>query len=177
MQLQGEYDPFEGSSDDPNEYDRYRIYTRSTNKHDHSANMQLPIRREHYALMVKLSNDERFPDYTSPQAIARDAIHHRLKDINEHIEDFEALAMLNSVQHMDVESARDERRRNEKEWVRNQESEILQLQADMDWDELETKLIRLEAMLETKSMFPNNERILSDAIQRATAQMRRFSDR
>lgn len=70
------YDPFKGSKD--SEYDIGKFYTRATNQHDHSSNVQLPLPKELKGHLQTIVNQGMFP-YTSVQAIIRDAIVHRLE--------------------------------------------------------------------------------------------------
>jgi hypothetical protein len=56
-----------------------KFYTRSTNKHDHSSEkIQTPYPPNVHAMIMELVNDAGFPDYRSPQDVARDAVVHRI---------------------------------------------------------------------------------------------------
>lgn len=70
------YDPFKGTKD--SEYDVGKFYTRATNAHDHSSNIQLPLPKELKGHIQTIVNNGVFP-YTSVQAFVRDAIVHRLE--------------------------------------------------------------------------------------------------
>lgn len=66
---------------DDGAYSRAKFYCHSTDKRGHSEFIRGPLPPTILAKMSELVQDRNFPDYTSVQAIMRDAIYHRLHEI------------------------------------------------------------------------------------------------
>lgn len=126
------------------EYRRDAFYTYSKNDHDHSSNVQVTMRPQLNNLLGRIVQMGLIPEYTSKQAIIRDAIHHRLAEIAENYADFEMSDML-AVERMDTQAQmRREHRRTVKQVLVNAQADLDELVQDGDWDDLALELDKLE---------------------------------
>ena len=82
------------------QYDPARIYTRSTNKFDHSTPLTVGFPREVLALVGKIVSSGVWGEYRSNQDFVRDAVVHRLQTMAGQLEDetFEYRLMIERVQ-------------------------------------------------------------------------------
>lgn len=82
------------------EYDPARVYTRSTNKFDHSTPLTVGFPREVLALVGKIVSSGVWGEYRSNQDFVRDAVVHRLQARARDLEDqtFEYRLMIERVQ-------------------------------------------------------------------------------
>lgn len=158
------FDPFAGSGDDS--YNINRAYTRATNKHDHAANVQVPMMREHVAMIQAIVQDPAYPDYTSNQAFIRDAIVHRLHHIAKNENDVIQMQNLSTLAKREAISEREERRKAEQKWVEQMAQSIAELRGG-GGGELETLIWELQEMVDEKTMFESNELLLRRVIDSA----------
>ena len=82
------------------QYDPARIYTRSTNKFDHSTPLTVGFPREVLALVGKIVSSGVWGEYRSNQDFVRDAVVHRLQTMAAQLGDetFEYRLMIERVQ-------------------------------------------------------------------------------
>ena len=72
-------DPFDLS--DRTAYSVTRFYTRATNAHDHSRNVQVPMPSDIHAEIMRWVGI--IPEYRSAQDVIRDAVRHRIQQLGE----------------------------------------------------------------------------------------------
>ena len=65
------------------EYSRDQFHTRSTDGHGHQRHLRVNLPPNLFARMNQLIGE--FSAYRTPQDVARDAIYHRLKYLNDHV--------------------------------------------------------------------------------------------
>lgn len=75
-----EFDPW--STEDTQKYSEDHFYTRSTNKHDHSAEGRFRLPPQVYGRIQELIDSKHFPRYRSTSDFFRDAAIHRLVYLN-----------------------------------------------------------------------------------------------
>jgi hypothetical protein len=81
----GEFDPW--STEKSHEYSLDSFYTRSTNKHDHSAEGKFRMPPHIQAAISQIVDSKQFPQLRSLQDFYRDAAIHRLHYLNQKIGD------------------------------------------------------------------------------------------
>lgn len=81
----GEFDPWD--TERGQSYDLDTFYTRSTNKHDHSAECKFRFPPHLQAAVVEIVASKQFPQLRSLQDFWRDAAVHRLHYLNDIIQD------------------------------------------------------------------------------------------
>lgn len=64
-------------------YDINDIITSSQDEHGHSVNLRLTVPKSWNAILHKIKESDSWPEYTSANAIMRDALYHRLHWISE----------------------------------------------------------------------------------------------
>lgn len=154
------------------EYSRDKFYTYSKNDHDHSANVQVTMRPQLSNLLGRVVQMGLIPEYTSKQAIIRDAIHHRLAELAENYGDFEMSDML-VLERMDtMAQMRREARKTIKAVLKNAEADLEEMVRDGEWDDLALELDRLEA--HTQELPAKSREKLEAMIVEYRARLRRF---
>lgn len=81
----GEFDPWD--TEKGQSYSADRFYTRSTNKHDHSAEGKFRLPPQIQAQIAQIVESKRYPQLRSIQDFYRDSVIHRLHYLNEQIGD------------------------------------------------------------------------------------------
>lgn len=61
------------------EYSEFRLFTRSTNKHDHSTKVQVNVTPEFAAMITEAVNKGLVPGYRTPADVFRDGAFHRIR--------------------------------------------------------------------------------------------------
>lgn len=81
----GEFDPWD--TERGQSYSLDSFYTRSTNKHDHSAEGKFRLPPHIQAAVAQIVDSKQFPQLRSIQDFYRDSVIHRLHHLNETIQD------------------------------------------------------------------------------------------
>lgn len=129
------------------EYGPDKFYTYSKNDHDHSVNVQVTMRPQLSNLLGRVVEMRLIPEYTSKQAIIRDAIHHRLAYIADHYADFEGGEMLAYERIATTMQMRRESRRTVNSVISEAEAELNEIVRSGDWDDLQHELDSLDMQL------------------------------
>lgn len=125
-------------------YDIAKFYTRATNDHDHSMTMRVPMPREIMGEISRWVQMGLVPAYTSPQALVRDAVHHRLQWLAEQKGDWELAGVLSVQRGLDAQERILTRLATEEKFLAGVKKVIAELEGTHRLDMLETYLDQVE---------------------------------
>lgn len=138
----GEFDPW--STEKGNEYDPNKFYTRSTNQHDHSADIRFRLPPHLAGRINEIVSSKRFPQLRSTADFYRDAAVHRLHHLNKMMQDPELANMLNIEIRLAIIEARQQEVDSLREAVEKHKQQLESAWQSNDYDAIADSLADVE---------------------------------